>query len=64
VNVHILKHSYASHLLRNGADLAYVQKACGHKHISSTVRYTHVSTSEAQVVSNRILDKVFSGATA
>jgi site-specific recombinase XerD len=59
VNVHILKHSYASHLLRNGADLAYVQKACGHKHISSTVRYTHVSTSEAQVVSNRILGSIF-----
>jgi len=57
---HILKHSYASHLIRNGADLAYVQKACGHKHISSTVRYTHVSTAEAQVVSNRILNNVFS----
>jgi site-specific recombinase XerD len=62
VNPHILKHSYASHLLRNGADLAYVQKACGHRHISSTVRYTHVSTSEAQVVSNRILDQVFATA--
>jgi integrase/recombinase XerD len=60
VNPHILKHSYASHLLRNGADLAFVQKALGHAHISSTTRYTHVSTSEAQVVSNRILDKVFS----
>jgi site-specific recombinase XerD len=58
-NPHILKHSYASHLLRNGADLAFVQKACGHKHISSTVRYTHVSTSEAQNVSNKVLAAVF-----
>jgi integrase/recombinase XerD len=62
VNPHILKHSYASHLLRNGADLAFVQRSLGHKHISSTVKYTHVSTSEAQVVSNRILGNVFAAA--
>jgi site-specific recombinase XerD len=59
---HNLKHAYASHLIRNGADLAFVQKAMGHAHISSTVMYTHVSTSEAQSVSNRILNAVFAAA--
>jgi len=56
---HNLKHAYASHLIRNGANLAFVQKAMGHAHISSTTRYTHVSTSEAQAVSNRVLGNVF-----
>jgi site-specific recombinase XerD len=56
---HILKHSYASHLLRSGADLAYVQVAMGHAHISSTVRYTHVSVPEAQAVSDKVVGSVF-----
>ncbi len=58
-NPHILKHSHASHLLRNGADLAYVQKALGHKHIGSTTRYTPVSVQEAQAVSDKILGALF-----
>lgn len=59
---HQLKHAYASHLLRAGADLAYVQKCLGHAHISSTTRYTHVTTSEAHAVSTRILGAVFATA--
>jgi site-specific recombinase XerD len=58
VNPHILKHSYASHMIRAGVDLAFVQKAMGHAHISSTVRYTHVSVSEAQAKSNVVVDSI------
>lgn len=57
-NPHILKHSYASHMIRAGVDLAYVQKAMGHAHISSTVRYTHISAPEAQVKSDAIVSTV------
>lgn len=56
---HLLKHSYASHLIRAGVDLAYVQVACGHKHISSTTRYTHVSVSEAQAKSNAVVSSIY-----
>lgn len=56
---HILKHSYASHMIRAGVNLAYVQKAMGHAHISSTVRYTHVSVLEAQAKSNDVVASVF-----
>jgi site-specific recombinase XerD len=62
VNPHVLKHSYASHLLRSGVDLAYVQVALGHAHISSTVRYTHVSVPEAQAKSNAVVANMFAAA--
>lgn len=58
VNPHILKHSYASHMIRAGVNLAFVQKAMGHAHISSTVRYTHVTVSEAQAKSNDVVSSV------
>ena len=61
-NPHILKHSYASHMIRAGVDLAFVQKAMGHAHISSTVRYTHVSVTEAQAKSNSVVGSVFAAA--
>lgn len=57
-NPHVLKHSYASHMIRAGVSLAYVQKAMGHAHISSTVRYTHITVPEAQAKSNDVVATV------
>jgi integrase/recombinase XerD len=58
VHTHMLRHTYATHLLEDGVNIITVQKLMGHQNIESTMIYLHVCHSPDQLPHSP-LDKVF-----
>ena len=53
ISPHVLRHSYASHMLQRGADIRAIQEMLGHSDIGTTQIYTHVDTARFAEIHKR-----------